>query len=347
MPETPAAELHCSFCDKPESRVRHLVTAGKVAICDECMKLATGAVRRGRGRRLFPVAPPEWTPEAEETDPLVARASERFRALVEEALLRSRDELRRQRARQSVPRPVAVIPARHGSTRLPGKPLAVLCGKPMVQHVHQRCLASAAFSRVLVATDDERIASAVKGFGGEAVMTSARCASGTDRVAEVAAGLPEVPWFVNVQGDEPLVHPDALRSIALALAEPGVELATLVRPLDPEERQDPSVVKVVLGRSMDALYFSRADIPFEREPGQGHPPRYAHLGLYAYTREALLQLSRLPPSPLEESERLEQLRALECGIRIRCAVTLHRSFGIDTPEDLRRAEALLAAVPGT
>jgi len=216
-----------------------------------------------------------------------------------------------------------------------------------VQHVHQRCLESAAFSRVLVATDDERIAAAVRDFGGEAVMTSARCASGTDRVAEVAAGLPEVPWFVNVQGDEPLVHPDALRAIALALAGPGVEMATLVRLLDPEERKDPSVVKVVLGRSMDALYFSRADIPFERDPGQGRPPpRYAHLGLYAYTRQTLLQLSRLPPSPLEESERLEQLRALEHGIRIRCAVTSHRSFGIDTPEDLRRAEALLEAGAG-
>lgn len=158
----------------------------------------------------------------------------------------------------------------------------------------------------------------------------------------MASQLPEVPWFVNVQGDEPLLHPDMLRSIAGALFEPGVEMATLVRPLDPEERQHPAVVKVVLGRNMDALYFSRADIPFERDPG-GYPPRYAHLGLYAYTREALLQLSRLPPSPLEESEKLEQLRALECGIRIRCAVTLHRSFGIDTPEDLRRAEALLQA----
>ncbi len=241
------------------------------------------------------------------------------------------------------PRPVAVIPSRYASTRLPAKPLAMLAGKPMVQHVYERCLESAAFSRVLVATDDERIASAVRGFGGEAAMTSERCRSGTDRVAEVARQLPDAPHFVNVQGDEPLLHPDALRSIAGMFEDRSVEMATLVRPLEPQERHNPAVVKVVLGRNMDALYFSRADIPFERDPGQGFPPRYAHLGLYAYTREVLLQLSRLPPSPLEESEKLEQLRALECGFRIRCAVTLHRSLGVDTPDDLKRAEALLAA----
>jgi 3-deoxy-manno-octulosonate cytidylyltransferase (CMP-KDO synthetase) len=338
MPE-PTAELRCSFCDSPESAVRHLVTSGKAAICDRCAALANQAARLGRGHRLFPIAPPEWTAEAE-GDPLVARASERFAALVEEALQRSQAEMVRARARAASARPVAVIPSRYASTRLPGKPLALLRGKPMVQHVYERCRESAAFSRVLVATDDERIASAVRGFGGEAVMTSTRCKSGTDRVAEVAAQLPDVPWFVNVQGDEPLIHPDALRSIAGAFDDPSVEMATLVRPLDPEERQSPAVVKVVLGRNMDALYFSRADIPFEREPG-GYPPRHAHLGLYAYTREALLQLSRHPPSPLEEAEKLEQLRALECGIRIRCAVTLHRSFGVDTPDDLRRAEALL------
>ena len=268
---------------------------------------------------------------------------DRCAALVEEALHRSRALLARARARATQARPVAVIPSRYGSTRLPAKPLALIAGKPMVQHVHDRCRESGAFSRVIVATDDERIASAVRGFGGEAMMTSQRCKSGTDRVAEVAAQLPDVRWFVNVQGDEPLIHPEALRSIAGAFEDPSVEMATLVRPLDPEERASPSVVKVVLARSMDALYFSRADIPFEREPGQGYPPRYAHLGLYAYTREALLQLSRLPPSPLEESEKLEQLRALECGLRIRCAVTLHRSLGVDTPDDLKRAESLLLA----
>ncbi|HVE82463.1 MAG TPA: 3-deoxy-manno-octulosonate cytidylyltransferase, partial [Myxococcales bacterium] len=166
-----------------------------------------------------------------------------------------------------------------------------------------------------------------------------------DRVAEVARQLPDASRLVNVQGDEPLVHLDTLRSIASAFDDPSVQMATLVRPLDPQERQSPAVVKVVLARSMDALYFSRADIPFERDPGQGYPPRWAHLGLYAYARETLLQLARLPPSPLEESEKLEQLRALECGIRIRCAVTLHRSFGIDTPEDLRRAEAMLQPPP--
>jgi 3-deoxy-manno-octulosonate cytidylyltransferase (CMP-KDO synthetase) len=268
---------------------------------------------------------------------------DRCAALIEEALGRSRALLARARARATQARPVAVIPSRYASTRLPAKPLALIAGKPMVQHVYERCRESAAFSRIVVATDDDRIASVVRGFGGEAMMTSTRCKSGTDRVAEVAAQLPGVPWFVNVQGDEPLMHPEALRSIAGAFEDPSVEMATLVRPLDPEERSSPSVVKVVLARSMDALYFSRADIPFEREPGQGYPPRYAHLGLYAYTREALLQLARLPPSPLEESEKLEQLRALECGLRIRCAVTLHRSLGVDTPDDLKRAESLLSS----
>ena len=237
-------------------------------------------------------------------------------------------------------RPTAVIPARYASTRFPGKPLALLGGKPMVQHVWERCLRSDAFSEVLVATDDERIRDAVERFGGQAVLTSPHCASGTDRVAEVARARPDVRTFVNVQGDEPLIHPDALRSIAMALARPEVEMATLVRPLDEDERQNPNVVKVVLARSSFALYFSRADIPFQRGQ-EGFPPRYAHLGLYGYRRDVLLELARLPPSPLEEAEKLEQLRALECGFRILCLTSLHRSVAVDTPADLVHAEALL------
>lgn len=240
----------------------------------------------------------------------------------------------------TTPRPVAVIPARYASTRFPGKPLAPLGGKPMVQHVWERCLRSDAFSEVLVATDDERIRDAVERFGGQAVLTSPRCASGTDRVAEVARARPEARAFVNVQGDEPLVHPDALRSIATGLAAPDVQMATLVRPLEEQERANPNVVKVVLTRSSEALYFSRADIPFQRGE-DGFPPRYAHLGLYGYRRDVLLELARLPPSPLEEAEKLEQLRALECGFRIKCMVSLHRSLGVDTPEDLALVEALL------
>lgn len=246
---------------------------------------------------------------------------------------------------QSAPRPVAVIPARYASSRFPGKPLAVLDGKPMIQHVWERCVESAAFSEVLVATDDVRIAEAVKGFGGNAVMTSPQCASGTDRVAEVAIARPASSAFVNVQGDEPLIQPEALRTLAAALDSPEVNMATLVRPLDESERANPNVVKVVLTRRFNALYFSRADIPFVREGGSA-PPRYAHIGLYAYRRDTLLELARLRPSPLEEAEKLEQLRALENGFRIRCVVTSYRSLGVDTPDDLQRAQAMLSTPSG-
>jgi 3-deoxy-manno-octulosonate cytidylyltransferase (CMP-KDO synthetase) len=240
---------------------------------------------------------------------------------------------------------VAVIPARYASSRFPGKPLAMLEGKPMIQHVWERCVASAAFSEVLVATDDGRIAEAVKGFGGNAVMTSPQCASGTDRVAEVAIARPAISAFVNVQGDEPLIQPEALRTLSAALDGPDVHMATLVRPLEEGERSNPNVVKVVLTRRFNALYFSRADIPYQREGGSP-PPRYAHIGLYAYRRDTLLELARLRPSPLEEAEKLEQLRALENGFRIRCVVTSYRSLGVDTPDDLARAQAALSTPSG-
>jgi 3-deoxy-manno-octulosonate cytidylyltransferase (CMP-KDO synthetase) len=234
--------------------------------------------------------------------------------------------------------PIAVIPARFASSRFPGKPLARIGDRTMVEHVWRRCQESGAFSEVLVATDDVRIARAVESFGGTVVMTSERCASGTDRVAEVARARPDCPVWVNVQGDEPLVAPEALAALAGLLQEPGVQMATLVRPLREEERTVPQVVKAVLARSGEALYFSRADVPFVRQGGVA-PPRWAHLGLYGYRREVLLALARLPPSPLEQAELLEQLRALEAGIRIRCAPVDDVSVAVDTPEDLVRAEA--------
>jgi len=239
-------------------------------------------------------------------------------------------------------KPVAVIPARWGSTRFPGKPLAALAGRPLVVHVLEACARSGAFSRVLVATDDERIAAAVERAGGAAERTGSQHHSGTDRVAEVARRLPAgVSVVVNVQGDEPLLHPEALRALAAALDDGAVEMATLVRPLRDEERDDPNVVKAVLDLRSDALYFSRAAVPFSRD---GSPvARWAHQGLYGYRRETLLRLAALPPTPLERAESLEQLRALENGIRIRCVPTTHRSVGVDTPEDLARAEALLAS----
>ncbi len=239
-------------------------------------------------------------------------------------------------------RPVAIIPARWASTRFPGKPLAVLAGRPLVVHVLEACRRSGAFDEVRVATDDDRIADVVTAAGGAVERTAAHHPSGTDRVAEVAARLPpEVQVVVNVQGDEPLVHPEALRALVAAFADPGVDMATLVRPLRPDELGSANVVKVVVDLCSDALYFTRADVPFSRE---GAPvQRWAHQGLYGYRRTTLLRLASLPPTPLERVESLEQLRALEHGIRIRCVPTTHASIGVDTPDDLARAEALLGS----
>jgi len=209
----------------------------------------------------------------------------------------------------------------------------------MVQHVHARAVASGAFAAVVVATDDARIAETVRGFGGHVALTSPACSSGTDRAAEVVARFPEVEVVVNVQGDEPLVDPAALGALAASFSDPAVQMATLVRPLEEEERGNPNAVKAVEARGGDAPYFSRAEVPFSRE---GRPvPRWAHVGLYGYRREVLERLARLPPSPLEQVELLEQLRALEDGIRIRCLPTAFRGVGVDTPADLARAEALL------
>ena len=242
-------------------------------------------------------------------------------------------------------KPVAVIPSRWDSTRFPGKPLALLAGRPLVLHVLEACRRSGAFSDVKVATDDDRIAAVVTQVGGAVERTASHHASGTDRVAEVAARLPPaVEVVVNVQGDEPLVHPEALRALAGAFEDPAVEMATLIRPLRDEERADPHVVKAVVDLRSDALYFSRADVPFSQN---GAPlARWAHQGLYGYRRATLLRLASLAPTPLERAESLEQLRALENGIRIRCVPTRHASIGVDTPEDLARAEALLRGVPG-
>jgi 3-deoxy-manno-octulosonate cytidylyltransferase (CMP-KDO synthetase) len=239
-------------------------------------------------------------------------------------------------------RPVAIIPARWASSRFPGKPLALLAGRPLVLHVLEACRRSGAFSEVIVATDDGHIAAAVAEAGGRAERTSPDHASGTDRVAEVAARLPggDADVVVNVQGDEPLVHPESLQGLVAAFDDSAVEMATLIRPLDEDERQRREVVKAVVDLKGDALYFSRADLPCARD---GAPvDRWAHLGLYGYRRATLARLARLPPTPLERSEALEQLRALEHGIRIRCVRTTFRSVGVDTPEDLARAEALLS-----
>lgn len=239
--------------------------------------------------------------------------------------------------------PLAVIPSRYQASRFPGKPLALISGRPMIEHVIERCREARCFSRVLVATDDERIRAAVRAFGAEVVMTSPACASGTDRVAEVAraVGLPGDAVVINVQGDEPALHPESLVTLARAFDDPAVEMATLVRALREEERPNPNVVKAVLDERQGALYFSRADLPFQRDPSGGLQ-RWAHVGLYGYRAAVLERLSTLAPTALEKVESLEQLRALGHGVRIACRVTPHPTQAVDRPEDVALAELALA-----
>jgi 3-deoxy-manno-octulosonate cytidylyltransferase (CMP-KDO synthetase) len=212
----------------------------------------------------------------------------------------------------------------------------------MIEHVYRRTRDARAISSVIVATDDERIARAVKAFGGDVVMTSPDHRSGTDRLAEVAENL-DAALIVNVQGDEPLIEPDMIdEAIAPFATLSDLRMSTLRRRIDDSaETQNPNVTKVVVDRDGYALYFSRAPIPYVRNDGRA-APAWRHVGLYVYRRECLLELARLAPTPLEQSEALEQLRALEHGIRIKAIETQYDSIGVDTPEDLERARALVA-----
>jgi 3-deoxy-manno-octulosonate cytidylyltransferase (CMP-KDO synthetase) len=239
---------------------------------------------------------------------------------------------------------VAVIPARFASTRFPGKPLADIDGRPMIEHVYTRASLSPAVSRVIVATDDLRIARAVRGFGGEVRMTRGDHFSGTDRLAEVATTL-DCDVVVNVQGDEPLIDPGAItEAVAPLVADRTLQVTTLYRRISQvAELNDPNVVKIVVDRGGFALYFSRASIPHQSNPREGWPPFYRHIGLYAYRRSALLVLANLEPTPLERAEALEQLRALEHGIRIKAVETKYDSLSVDTPEDLAEVRRLIAA----
>ena len=234
---------------------------------------------------------------------------------------------------------VAIIPARYGSSRLPGKPLLAETGRPLIQHVVEAAARARRPGRIIVATDDARIAAAVRGFGGEVAMTRPEHPSGTDRVAEVAAALPEAAIVVNLQGDEPEVAGAAIdRVVALLEEDPAAPMATLATPIrDEATYRDPSCVKVVCSGRGRALYFSRSPIPHHRDGAAGRPSwAHLHLGLYAYRRDFLLVLAALPPSPLEAAEKLEQLRVLEAGYPIAVAVVEEPSVGIDTPEDYRR-----------
>jgi 3-deoxy-manno-octulosonate cytidylyltransferase (CMP-KDO synthetase) len=241
------------------------------------------------------------------------------------------------------PAVVAIIPARYESSRFPGKPLADLGGRPMIEHVYRRAAEAPSVDAVVVATDDQRIVDAVEAFGGIARMTLATHRTGTDRVAEVAADL-SCRIVVNVQGDEPLIEPAMIAAVVEPLrADPSVPMATVRRRLtDPADAASPHVVKVVTDARGDALYFSRASIPYCAQ-ATGHPMEaFVHVGLYAFQRDFLLAFARLPQTPLELAESLEQLRALEHGYRIRTVVTEHHSIGVDTPEDLERARRLSA-----
>ncbi|HEY7057337.1 MAG TPA: 3-deoxy-manno-octulosonate cytidylyltransferase [Vicinamibacterales bacterium] len=238
---------------------------------------------------------------------------------------------------------VAVIPARYQSTRLPGKALADIAGRPMIEHVYRRAAAARSITRVIVATDDQRIAERVRGFGGEAMMTSPAHQSGTDRLAEAVASL-ACDLVVNVQGDEPLLEPEMIdAAVAPFAADSTLLMSTLRRRIDnPGDHQNPNVTKVVVDRDGFALYFSRAPIPHTR-PGQPEPPAWRHIGLYVYRRSCLLRLARLPQTALERAEALEQLRALEHGIRILAIETVHDTIGVDTPDDLARVRRLITA----
>jgi 3-deoxy-manno-octulosonate cytidylyltransferase (CMP-KDO synthetase) len=236
---------------------------------------------------------------------------------------------------------VAVIPARWGSTRFPGKVLAEIAGEPMISHVVRHAAAATRIDRVLVATDDARIARVAEAAGAESVMTG-ECASGTDRVAEAMLG--RIGWeiVVNVQGDEPLIAPENIDVLVEGMVRtPDVGMATLCRPLDPQRVEDPNAVKVVRDVHSLALYFSRAAIPYPRHTAAAEGLWRLHLGIYGYRRNVLARFVELDPSRLERAEGLEQLRALENGIDILVLDAPHGAYGVDTPEDLEQVKRLL------
>jgi len=233
---------------------------------------------------------------------------------------------------------IGIIPARYASTRLPGKPLLSDTGKPMIQHVVEAARRSKRLDRIIVATDDSRIVEAVKNFGGEVALTRSDHPTGTDRVAEVVARMPEADLIVNLQGDEPELSGEALDLVVELLEnDPEAPMATLATPIrDASVFHDPSCVKVVRSTRGRALYFSRSPIPYHRDDPADFTGALLHLGLYGYHRAFLLELAGLPPSPLESAEKLEQLRVLEAGHPIALGIIQERSIGIDTPEDYRR-----------
>src|SRR3954451_2125956 len=250
--------------------------------------------------------------------------------------------------RSRVPRKIlGVIPARFASSRFPGKVLAPLASKPMLQHVYERASQARYLTSTIIATDDDHVFKVARNFGARVRMTRSDHLSGTDRVAEVASAE-NCDIVVNIQGDEPLIDPDAIDAAILPMVhDPEIQMATLKKKIaDPREIADANVVKVITDLAGNAIYFSRLPIPYQRDklsPGPGArtaAPYYKHIGMYLYQRDSLLGYSALPVGPLEQAERLEQLRALENGLKIRVVETDYESIGVDTPEDLERVATL-------
>lgn len=235
---------------------------------------------------------------------------------------------------------LCVIPARYASTRLPGKPLSMIAGKPMIQHVYERACQAQLPDEVVVATDNELVEQAVLGFGGKAVMTSPDHPSGTDRLAEVALKYPDVDIIVNVQGDEPMIPPEIIDRLAEVFdGDADLNMATMKVLMDEENYDNPAAVKVVTDQRGYALYFSRSLMPYPRNKPEDYKV-FKHVGIYAYRRNFLLKYAALTPTPLERAESLEQLRALENGYKIKVLESDFQGIGVDTPEDLAAVNAL-------
>lgn len=248
---------------------------------------------------------------------------------------------------KGVPAPtvIAVIPARYSSQRLPGKPLADIGGKPMIQHVYERALAASLVNEVLVATDDERILDAVSAFGGFAALTPVDIQSGSDRIAHVARSLQGADIIVNIQGDEPLIPSEMIdEAIRPMMQDRSLTTTTLIRRIESEaELHNPNLPKVVIDNDGSCLYFSRSPVPFLRDANGAEwisrHQYYKHIGLYVYRRDFLLRYAQMPQTPLEKAEKLEQLRILEHGFQIKAVVTSYDSVPVDTAEDLERVRA--------
>ena len=234
-----------------------------------------------------------------------------------------------------------VIPARYGSSRLEGKPLIKVEGKPVIQWVYEKAIQSKLTDIIIVATDDERIFNAVKEFGGNVEMTSVNHKCGSDRIKEVVLRHPEISFIVNLQGDEPLIKPESIDEVIRNVKnDAGADISTLIRQITPEEAENPNLVKCVIDNSGFAMYFSRSKIPFERNAGKAS--FYGHLGIYGYKRNALIKMTELPQSDYEQAESLEQLRALQNGMKIKTSIVDFVPVGIDTAEDLEKFKNIAA-----